>query len=408
MKPKKFLFIHQNFPGQFVHVATALARMGHVVVALGITGKGVPGVRYLRYEIDISGARTGFGLAQEFETKLIRGASCARAMDGLKNEGFDPDVIVGHPGWGELLFCKDVWPNAHLLVFAEFFYSPSGADYCFDPEFSRDTLDARASLRMKNTVHLHALAAADSGYAPTHWQHRQLPEPFRGKFRVIFDGVDTTIAKPEEEAFVLLQSKQVRLTTKDEVITFVNRNLEPYRGFHVFMRALPHILEARPNAHCIIVGGDEVSYGSRPRTGKTWRETMLQEVGDRLPAGRVHFVGRLSYANYLRVLQVSSCHVYLTYPFVLSWSCVEAMSAQCVLVAGRTAPVEEVIADGRNGLLVEFFDVQSLTRQVVNVLRDQPAHQHLKVTARRDVVERYDLATLSLPALLELILAAAH
>lgn len=403
MTRQKFLFIHQNFPGQFVHVATALVRLGHEVVALGIHGRDLPGVRSLRYEVKAPTRSSEVQEARDFETKVIRGLACAQAMEQLKSSGFTPDVVVAHPGWGEALFCKDVWPAARLIMFAEFFYSAQGADYNFDPEFAREGLADRARLRLKNTVHLHALHAADAGYTPTQWQWSQLPAEYRAKMRVIFDGIDTDLVAPQPQAFVHLKRDKLRLSASDEVITFVNRNLEPYRGFHVFMRALPEILRQRPHAHCLIVGKDQVSYGSLPTTGGTWRQVMLAEVGARLPMERVHFLGGLSYADYLRVIQISRCHVYLTYPFVLSWSCLEAMSAGRVVVASDTAPVREVIEHGVNGLLFNFFDVAALARQVVDVLDAPAAYQDMGGRARQSVVDKYDLQTRCLPSQIDLI-----
>ena len=324
-------------------------------------------------------------------------------MEKLKASGFTPDVIVAHPGWGEALFCKDVWPAVRLVMFAEFFYGTDGTDYSFDPEFAADTLAARMRLRIKNTAHLHALHAADAIYAPTQWQASQLPLAYRSKTQVIFDGIDTQHVAPNAQASIRLQREGITLNASNEVITFVNRNLEPYRGFHIFMRALPEILRQRPNAHVLIVGRDEVSYGSPPQAGGTWRQAMLAEVGSQLPMARVHFLGDLPYEDYLRVMQLSSCHVYLTYPFVLSWSCAEAMSVGRVVVASRTGPVTEVIEHGKNGLLFDFFDVAGLARQVVEVLSDPAAFSNLGVRARQTVIERYDLKTRCLPALLRLI-----
>ena len=222
--------------------------------------------------------------------------------------------------------------------------------------------------------------------------------------KVIFDGIDTTVVAPQPKAFVQLQRDDVRLTAGDEVITFVNRNLEPYRGFHVFMRALPEILRQRPNARCLIVGRDDVSYGSKPANGSNWRQVMLREVGARLPMDRVHFLGGLPYADYLRVIQISACHVYLTSPFVLSWSCLEAMSAARVVVASRTGPVQEVIEDGVNGRLFDFFDVEGLVKQVVEVLQAPAKFASLGARARASVVRQYDLRTRCLPQLLALLL----
>jgi glycosyltransferase involved in cell wall biosynthesis len=388
---QKFLFIHQNFPGQFVHVARALAQRGHEVVALGIDGRPVDGVRFVRYALPRGMRKPQDAVSADFEIKAIRGQACAMAMERLRKEGFHPDVIVAHPGWGEALYCKDVWPRARLVVYAEFFYNPEGADYLFDPEFSTDSLLQRARLRIKNTVHLHAFSAADAIYSPTAWQRDRLPPEYRARTQVMFDGIDTDRAAPDPNARIHLARKNVTLSRRDEVITFVNRNLEPYRGFHVFMRALPEILARRPNAHCVIVGRDAVSYGSPPAGGGTWREAMLREVGARLPEGRVHFLGGLPYADYLRVLQVSACHVYLTYPFVLSWSCVEALSVGCTVVASRTGPVEEVIQDGQTGRLFDFFDVEELSRSVAEVLEHTGKHAHLGGAARESTQSRYNI-----------------
>lgn len=185
-------------------------------------------------------------------------------------------------------------------MFGEFFYLSQGADYNFFNGSRATAWATGARLRLKNTVHLHALHACDAGYTPTQWQLGQLPHAYRDKFQVIFDGIDTRMVAPSADAFVQLKRDNLRLRAGDEVITFVNRNLEPYRGFHVFMRALPEILRQRPNARCLIIGGDEVSYGSKPRQGGTWREVMLAEVGAQLPLERVHFLGNLAYPDSLR------------------------------------------------------------------------------------------------------------
>lgn len=401
--PRTYLFIHQNFPGQFVHIAPALAAAGHRVVALGTTGRNVPGVQYIRYEP----ARPpgGAPVRGDLAAKLVRAEGCASAMLALKAQGLQPDVIVAHPGWGEALFCKDVWPPARLVVFAEFYYTVDGSDYAFDPEFQTDTPDARMRLRLKNTALLHALAAADAAYAPTHWQKSQVPPEFRHKVEVIFDGIDTQLVKPAAGVRVRLKRDNLELSRADEVITFVNRNLEPYRGFHSFMRALPDMLARRPRAHVLIVGRDGVSYGSRPKGGGSWKEAMLREVGANLPVDRVHFLGPLPYAQYLQVLQISTCHVYLTYPFVLSWSCLESMSAGNVVVASDTAPVREVMDDGRNGLLTGFFDAQAMAGRVAGVLAAPGDYARMSAEARATVQARYDLKSVCLPQLMRYIAA---
>lgn len=371
-------------------------------MALTLHVRPVPGVRIIRYAVEPLPRSSDIPALRDFETKVARGIACANAMRQLRDGGFMPDVIVAHTGWGEALFCKDVWPASRFLVFSEFYYG-EGGDAGFDPEFSTASDTFLWQLRVKNTALLHGLAAADGGYAPTHWQHSRLPHEFRPKVKVMFDGVDTQLATPRPEAWVHLQRQNLRLAAGDEVITFVNRNLEPYRGFHIFMRALPEILERRPHAHVLLVGGDDISYGGRPAEGVTWRQRLLAEVGHRLPMERVHFLGKVPYDRYLALLQVSACHVYLTYPFVLSWSCVEALAAGCVVVAGKTAPVEEVIDHGQNGLLVDFFDIAGLAEQVVNVLAQPEQFAAMRAEARRSAVELYDLRSVCLPRLLHLV-----
>jgi glycosyltransferase involved in cell wall biosynthesis len=218
---------------------------------------------------------------------------------------------------------------------------------------------------------------------------------------VVFDGIDTTVVRPDATASVMVAGKTLR--AGDEVLTFINRNLEPYRGYHRFMRALPRIMRERPNATVLVVGGEDVSYGAAPPPGKTWKQIFLDEVKDQIDPARLHFLGRISYASYLRVLQVSACHVYLSYPFVLGWSCIEAMSAGCAVIGSATPPVQEVIEHGKNGLLVDFFDTDALAKTVVAVLAKPAAYEHLRHAARETAVARYDLATICLPQQLQLI-----
>ena len=395
------LFVHQNFPGQFKHLAPHFARAGHAVRALAIDGPGLPGIETLRYKPTRGTGRETHPWAQEFETKVIRGEACAAAAVQLKAQGWNPDVIVANPGWGESLFLKDVWPQARMLALIEFFYAAQGLDFDFDPEFHRADPARAARLRTKNAHLLLALADMDRGLSPTHFQRSVVPLPYRDRVSVIFDGIDTTVVRADRNATVTVGGRPVR--AGDEVVTFVNRNLEPYRGYHIFMRALPEILRRRPNAIALIVGGDGVSYGAPAPEGKTWKQIFFDEVKERLDTRRVFFVGRLPYERYLRVLQVSACHAYLTYPFVLGWSCIEAMSTGALVVGSATAPVKEAIAHEENGLLVDFFDVETLAARVIDCLSAPARYAHLRVAARRTAVERYDLATVCLPQQVKLV-----
>jgi glycosyltransferase involved in cell wall biosynthesis len=395
------LFVHQNFPGQFKHLAPALVKAGHRVEALGIDGPGLAGISLQRYRPARGSTANMHPWAADFETKVIRGEACAAAAVRLQAGGFTPDIIVANPGWGESLFLKDVWPRAQLLALIEFFYAARGLDCDFDPEFASSSLAAAARVRVKNANMLLALTAMDHGICPTAFQRSTVPAMFHDRISVIFDGIDTQIVRADLAATLSVGGRTLR--AGDEVVTFVNRNLEPMRGYHQFMRALPQILRARPHAVVLIVGGDEVSYGAPPPDGKTWKQIFLDEVKAGLDMSRVFFLGRLPYADYLRVLQVSACHVYLTYPFVLGWSCIEAMSAGCVVVGSATPPVKEVIEHQENGVLVDFFDHGALAKAVVDVLAHPAVYAPLRTAARATAVARYDLATICLPQQLQLI-----
>lgn len=402
----KALFVHQNFPGQYLHLAPALgADSENRVVALG-TRKDVslPGVQTLAYDITRKPSGNIHPWLVEQEVKIIRGEAVARAAMQLRHQDFYPDVICVHPGWGEALFLKDIWPDAVMICFCEFYYRASGSDVGFDPEFSSGRMEEElCRLRLKNAHNLISLDAADRGVAPTRWQRNQHPEEFHSKIDVIFDGINTELACPKKDASISLKRDNLNLTAESEVITFVARNLEPYRGFHIFMRALPEILRRRPDARAVIIGGDEVSYGRKPPPGRTYRQIMLGEVGKKLDMDRVHFVGKVPYQVFLDVLRISSVHVYLTYPFVLSWSMLEAMSTGCLVVGSNTGPVTEVIRDGENGLLVDFFDVPGLAETVVKVLEKPESHTGIRKAARQTIVRNYDLKTVCLPAQVELV-----
>ena len=282
----------------------------------------------------------------------------------LRKAGYTPDVILAHPGWGETLYAKDVYPDARLVHFCEWYYAAEGADLGFDPEVPL-TFDDRARIRTWNTQHALNLVQCDAAVSPTHWQRSRYPDILQPKIAVQHEGIDTLGLAPDAAASVITPSGIV-LKAGDPVLTYVARNLEPYRGFHMFMRALQLIQKAHPKCHALIVGGDDISYGARPKDAANWREKMLREV--RVDPARTHFLGRIARAQYLRVLQVSAAHVYLTYPFVLSWSLLEAMGCGAAIVASDTAPVREVIRDGENGRLVDFFSAQGIARAVGEAL----------------------------------------
>lgn len=406
-----FLFIHQNFPGQFRHLAPALAAQGHRVIALMIqSGAAVSpqnwqGVQVLPYRVEAKNTPGLHPWLTDMETKLLRADACWRAMRALRDAGWVPDAVLAHPGWGEPLFVKQVWPDTRLGVYAEFFYRLHGADVGFDPEFAPPDAEADGCrLQMKNLNNLAYLDQADGALSPTHWQAGTYPSPWREHIKVAHDGIDTQVLSPDEHAVLVCKPAGAgaarRWTRSDEVITFVARNLEPYRGFHIFMRALPELLRRRPEAQVLIVGDDATGYGSAAPAGSSWRQVFSEEVRPQITSAdwaRVHFLGRLDRDAFTSLLKVSRVHVYLSYPFVLSWSLIEAMSAGACIVASDTAPVREVITDGEHGRLVDFFDHPTLVERIDGLLDDASERVRLGAAARTRVCERYDLQTACLP-----------
>ena len=394
----KVLFVHQNFPGQFLHLAPALAARGHDVRALTAERNARPSpVPVLRYRTPPE--VTAEGVGRTYAEMAGRGLIAARAGEQLTaRTGFVPDVVFGHGGWGETLFLREVWPRARHLTYAEFLYGTEGRDTGFDPEFATPGLTPRIAVAARKAHLLQAIAEADAALSPTEWQASTFPADLRRKITVIHDGIDTTRLVPNPAVAVALPDG-TRLTRADEVVTFVSRNLEPYRGYHIFMRALPAVLRDRPAARVVIVGGDGQRYGTKPKVDKSWKQVFLDEVADGLDLSRVHFVGQVPYSQFVALMQVSRVHAYLTYPFVLSWSLLEAMSMGAHVVASRTAPVAEVIRDGENGQLVDFFDVAGWSQALAAALADPGAADPLRRAARETVVARHDLATQCLPRL---------
>lgn len=418
--PMQILFIHQSFPGQFKFVAPALARRGHAVTALFLSNKPAgtwQGVRMVPYQVARSTSRSIHPWVRDFESKVIRAEACFRAALALKAQGYEPDVVMAHPGWGESLFIKDVWPQARLAIYCEFFYRHEGADVGFDPEFQQTGPGGVCRLRLKNLNNFMHFETADAAISPTHWQASTFPSPFRDQIRVVHDGIDTGHLCPNPDARLNLKTQQgetLVLSRQDEILTFVNRNLEPQRGYHIFMRALPDLLRQRPGLKVLIVGGNGVGYGAAPDPEKYgergWKDIFIDEIKPKMTPEswrRVHFLGNIAYPQFVSLLQLSRVHVYLTYPFVLSWSLLEAMSVGCAIVASDTAPVKEVIRHGETGSLVPFFDVEGLVQEVCGLLSDPQRAQRYGAAARAFVQAHCDLQTVCLPAQLAWLEALA-
>jgi glycosyltransferase involved in cell wall biosynthesis len=363
----RLLVLHQNFPGQFGHLVHAWAqRPGWDVRALGRdTAPGLAGFDGLtRYKLARSMHSHQHPYLRSMEAATLHGQAVVRTLLEMKKKGFKPDAVLAHPGWGESLYVKDVFPDTRLVHFCEWYYNAEGADLGFDPEFPL-TFDDRARIRTWNALHALNLTHCDAAVTPTHWQKSRHPEIFHPRITVQHEGIDTDHLGPDPTAWIKAPNGTV-LKVGDPVVTYVARNLEPYRGFHIFMRALEKLQARHKTVHAVIVGGDDVSYGKRPTDAKNWREKILCEV--KLDPTRTHFMGKLPRARYVKLLQVSAAHAYLTYPFVLSWSLLEAMACGANIVASDTAPVHEVIKHGSSGVLVPFFDVDRVARAMAESL----------------------------------------
>lgn len=370
------LFIHQNFPGQFVHLAADLAQeKGNKVVALTMRANPAPaGVTVRPYTLLRSPAQETHPLLREEEGKVMRAEACASACFQLKHEGFVPDLIVVHPGWGEALFIKDVFPHAKVVVYCEYYYAAEGQDVGFDPEVPAMTFEQLCRLRLRNSTNLLSLEIADAAIAPTEWQKSTYPAWIRDKITVIHDGIDLERMRYNPAASLTISGPrgQRTIAAGDEVLSYVARNLEPVRGFHIFMRTLPEVLRRRPNAQVIVVGGNDVSYGHRPPDGSNWKDHLLAEVGTELDMSRIHFVGKVPYQAYLSLLSISRVHGYWTTPFVLSWSFLEAAASGVPLVASDTQPVRE-FAGLVGATTVPFFDRAGFADQLAERLANPVA-----------------------------------
>jgi glycosyltransferase involved in cell wall biosynthesis len=367
----KILFVHQNFPAQFGQLVKQLAKQPdyELLALMQPPGRKVEDVGVVPYKFLNTPADHSHPLLGEMEAKVLRAEAVAEAAYRLKAKGWSPDVIIGHPGWGELLFVRDIWPTARLVVYCEYYYRAEGQDLNFDTEFEAADIRLIQRMKLKNTVMLTALADADVAYTPTEWQRQTFPEHLRDSIHVIHDGIDTEYYKPNPDASFQIANKGITLSQGDEVITYAARSLEPVRGFHQFMRLLPEILSQRPNAHVVIMGAKEASYGPEPIDFNNWQDRALAELGHQLDPQRVHFTGFLSREQYQQVLQVSKVHVYMTYPFLLSWSMLEAMSCGALVIGSDTGPVRDVIEHNKNGLLVPFFDTKAWVKTIVKELK---------------------------------------
>lgn len=395
----RVLFLHNNFPAQYRQVAVALTKDRHNQVVFGTKNRDItlPGIYKAIFEPSRQPHPTTHHYVRPLENAVLHGQAVFKLTEQLKAKGFVPDLICGHSGWGPTLFVKEAFPDTPLICYFEWFYHARGSDADFDPADPL-TVDDMASIRVKNAPILLDLYSCDRGLSPTNWQKSQFPPEFQTKISVLHDGVDTAYFQPKPGAKLVLPN--LDLSHVDELVTYVARGMEPYRGFPQFIEAIADLQARRPSCHVVIVGSERVCYGKPLPDGSSYKQLMLQQVP--LDLSRIHFTGPLPYGQYLQVIQASSVHVYLTRPFVLSWSMLEAMSTGCLIVGSDTPPVTEVIQDGNNGLLVDFFSPKQIAERINEVLEHPTQMAEIRAKARETILERYDLAEL-LPQHLHLI-----
>jgi len=395
----RVLFLHNNFPAQYRHVARHLAedKANQVIFASHRVPEKIPGVVNVQFKPHRDGKSETHHYLRNFETAVINGQSVFRLCIKLKSQGFSPDIICSHSGWGNSLYVKDVFPDARLLSYFEWYYHAHGADADFLKE-SDVGFDDAGRIRTKNAALLMDLAACDWGQVPTQFQLSQFPEVFHGKLSRLHDGVDTEFFKPDPNAAKIIGD--LDLSEAPEILTYATRGMEPYRGFPEFMRAAALLMKKRPNLHVIVVGEDRVAYGKKLEEGDGWGKRMREELTP--DPHRLHFTGHLSYADFVKVLQISTVQAYLTVPFVLSWSLIESLSCGALIVASDTAPVREVITSGENGFLTDFFDYEAFAEKIGSVLDTAQDLGHIRIAARQTVLNTYAHKDL-LPRQLQLI-----
>jgi len=395
----KILFVHQNMPGQYREMIRFLVAQGkHQIVFLTQRDNlKIDGVAVRVYKPIHTSTDKSFGLSRIWEDGTAVGFSAAQAAKAIEqNDGFVPDIVIGHTGWGELTFFKEVWPNVPIIGFFEYFYRTTGGIVGFDPE---EPVSDQAGYfaHARNAIPFANIQTVDLGHSPTYWQRDRFPKSFHKKIYVCHDGVRTDKLLPDPNAKLALARLESPLTGDDEVVTYVARNLERVRGFHVVMRSLPKILSERPKARVLIVGGNDHSYGRKLDHPKGLRGILEDELGDTVDWTRVHFLGKIPYDQLCNLIRIGRCHLYMSMPFVLSWSMLEAMSLQATVVGSDLEPTREVIRHGENGLLVDYFNPEALADQVIDVLSRPDDYAHIGVAARKTVVEKYDFTTKCLP-----------
>lgn len=382
------LFSHTNFPGQFGRFGAWLATRGwQVTFATGRREARPPqGTSMFHFEDVKAGAEQTHRHARPLDRALCTAESFAAAAINAKRHGVEPDIVVAHSGWGAGTYAKAVWPKAAFVPYVEWWYQYPRVDTHPDDPPDRDPVALRARDLARNAPMLLDLTAADAALCPTHFQAAQFPARIRETLTVLHDGIDAVEMAPDGAARAALIAA-MGLPQDAEIVTYATRGMEPYRGFPEFMTAIARLQKTRPHLHAVIAGSDRVAYGRPLPEGESWKARMLDELD--LDEARLHFTGLLPHSEYRRLLQASDLHVYLTIPFVLSWSMIEAMSVGCSLVLSDAEPVREALGSSGGAMLVDHHDVGALARAIETGLTEPQAAQARRQAARQRVLDAY-------------------
>ena len=386
------LFLHPNFPGQFLQLARYLGDQGRhrvMYISKDHNGSQLPGVQVAMHKPPREATPNIHRYLKMAEEAVLEGQMVLRSIDAVKRQAnFVPDVIVGHTGWGSTLYLKDLLPDVPVVGYFEWYYNSSGGDVGYWPD-EQVSIDDKCRIRTINAHHLLNLQACDVRYCPTEWQRSQFPKEYRDTMKVVHEGVETDYFKPQAGVKFVLPEQKLDLSDCEELVTYLSRGFEPYRGFPEFMESIRILLKRRPKCHVVLAGSDKACYGPQHSPDKTWKQVEIEKGG--YDESRVHFVGHLKRDEYLMLLQASTVHVYLTRPFILSWSSLESLSAGCCLVSSATPPVQEAVEDGVNGLLANFRRPEHIAARIEEALENPELRQRLGKAARESILEKYDV-----------------
>ena len=411
------LYVHQNFPAQFGHIAYHLAQKpGWKCTFVSETEAGnVLGVEKIQYRRAGGATQQTHFCSRTFENAIF---NCDGVYSALKSRAdVQPDLIVGHSGFGSTLFLRDLYPKVPIVNLFEYFYRPrdpqSDMGYRSDLGWSLpDIFYLRA--RARNAMILLDLQNCTLGYCPTQFQRSTIPDIYSPKLRVIFDGIERSVYHGHDEKLrpALDQREMRRVAGIDvpagtRIVTYVSRGFESMRGFDLFMRAAKIIAQKFPDVLFIVVGTDRIAYGGDETflpKGTTFKQWTLAQ--DQYDLNKFHFPGNLPPRELALLLASTDLHIYLTVPFVLSWSMMDAMSCGAVVLGSDTAPVREMIRDGENGMLADLFDVEQIAGKAIGALRDPAAFRPLGRAAEQLIAQNYSVEAV-LPQMIHLYEQAA-